>query len=91
MYSLFQLQFRVRPQHLKPLFLLLVLAGQVLQGGLQDILIGLEACDHLLGPLVLPMQIVEGSLHRLEVIQDLISLVQNPLSLNLSDNLRVNN
>ena len=47
---------------------------QVLHRSLEDVLVGLEAGHDLLGPLVLPMQVVEGSLYSLQILKDLCSL-----------------
>ena len=45
--------------------------SQVLHRSFEDVFVGLEPSHNLLGSLILPMKVVEGSLNSLEVLQDL--------------------
>jgi hypothetical protein len=65
-------------QHLIPLFSFLVPDSQVLHCSFEDVFVGLEPGHNLLGPLILPMEVVEGSLNSLEVLQDLRPLSLQP-------------
>ena len=52
--------------------------GQVLHRSFKDVFVGLEPGHNLLGPLILSMEVVEGSLNSLEVLQDLSPLCLQP-------------
>ena len=59
---LFQLCLCVGPEHLVSVLLLPIFGGHVLEGGLEDVLVGFEPSDNLLSPLVFSMEVSEGSL-----------------------------
>ena len=53
---------RVSLENLKSLLLFLVFVVQVIQRGLEDVFVGFEACDDLLGSLVFPLEVGKFSL-----------------------------
>ena len=52
--------------------------SQVFHCSFENIFVGLEAGNDLLGPLVLPVKVVEGPLHGLQVFENLGSLRLKP-------------
>ena len=85
--SLFQPSLSVNLEDLEPLLLLLVLVGEIIQRGLQDVLVIFEARDDLLGSLVFPVKVGKCSLHCLEVLEYLVPLSHRSLALDLRHHL----